>query len=135
MHRSGYRVVEGEIASVAVAPHLIDFVVGGRCVTVEKTEATAELRPGERVRVLLQEPFGDAHFHLIAFQRAGGARVHFTGPSLTTHVTFAGAALLATGIYAGLASLMICATALFLLECLLSAQKAQALRLFCSRVN
>jgi hypothetical protein len=128
----GYRLVEGEITSVAVAPHIIDFVVAGRRVTVERTAATSTLQCGERVRMLLQEPFGDTHFHLIAFQKAG-ERIHFTGPSLTAHVTFIGAALLAVGLYAGMASLLVSATALFLLECLFSTQKAEALRLFRSR--
>lgn len=128
----GYHLVEGEIGSLAAAPHLIDFMLGGRRVTVEKTAATVALRSGERVRVLLQEPFGDTHFHVIAFQQVGG-RVHFTGPALTAHTTFAGAALLAAGIYTGIASLLVCATALFLIECLFSAQKASALRLFRGR--
>ena len=128
--RSGYRLVEGEIVSLGVAAHLIDFVVAGQRVTVEKTPATSRLQHGDRVRMLLQHPFGGTHFHLIAFQQAGFARIHFTGPSLTMHVTFIGAALLAIGIYAGMASLLISATSLFLLECLFSAQKAEALRLF-----
>ena len=125
----GYGLVEGEIVSLAAAPDLIDFVVAGRPVTVEKTVATAALRSGERVRVLLQEPFGDTHFHVIALQQVGG-RIHFTGPALTAHTTLIGAALLAAGIYTGIASLLISATALFLIECLFSAQKASALRLF-----
>jgi hypothetical protein len=133
LSQSGYRVVEGEIASVAVTPHLVDFVVAGRRITVEKTAATSSLQRGEQVRMLLQEPLGDTHFHLVAFQKAGGERIHFTGPSLTTHVTFIGAALLATGLYAGMALLLVSATGLFLLECLFSAQKAEALRLFRSR--
>jgi len=130
--RSGYRLVEGEIASLAVAPHLIDLVVAGRRITVEKTAATSGLQRGEQVRMLLQEPFGDTHFHLVAFQKDGEC-IHFTGPTLTTHVTFVGATLLAIGIYADLASLLVSATALFLLECLFAAQKAEALRLFRGR--
>ena len=133
LNRSGYRLVEGEISSLAVAPQLIDFVVAGRRITVEKTAATSSLQRGEHVRMLLQEPFGDTHFHLVVFQTAGGDCVHFTGPSLTTHVTFIGAALLAIGIYAGMASLLVSATGLFLLEYLFSAQKAEALRLFRGR--
>jgi hypothetical protein len=133
LSRSGYRLVEGEIASLAVAPHLIDFGVAGRRITVEKTAATSGLQRGEQVRMLLQEPFDDTHFHLVAFQKAAGERIHFTGPSLTTHVTFIGAALLAIGIYADMALLLVSATALFLLECLFSAQKAEALRLFRGR--
>jgi len=129
----GYRLVEGEIASLAVASQLIDFVVAGRRITVENTAETSSLQRGEHVRMLLQEPFGDTHFHLVAFQRAGGERIHFTGPTLTTHVTLIGAVLLATGLYAGMASLLVSATALFLLECLFSAQKAEALRLFRGR--
>ena len=130
MSRNGYRLVEGEIVSLAAAPHLIDFVVAGRRITVERTPATSGLQSGERVRMLLQEPFGDTHFHLIAFQKSGSEPVHFTGPTLTAHVTFVGATLLAIGIYLGMASLLVSATGLFLLEYLFSAQKAEALRLF-----
>jgi hypothetical protein len=130
---SGYRLIEGEIASLAAAPHVIDFVVAGRRVTVEKTVTTSALRTGDRVRMLLQEPFGDSHFHLVAFQKAGSASIHFTGPALPRHLTFIGAALLATGLYAGIASLLVCATGLFLIEWMVSAQKFEALRLFRGR--
>jgi hypothetical protein len=126
---NGYRFVDGEISGVVVARHTVDFRLSNRRVTVEKTAATSTLRNGERIRTLLQEPLGDAFFHVLAFQKVGG-RIHYTGPTLTLYLTVFGAAVLATGLYAGLTPLLVSATSLFVLDWIMSAQKSEALRLF-----
>jgi hypothetical protein len=127
---NGYRFVDGEISGVVVAKHVVDFRLGQRRVTVEKTSATSTFRNGERIRALLQEPLGDALFHVLAFQKVAGGRVHYTGPTLTLYVTLMGATLLATGLYAGLIPLLVSASSLFVLDWIVSAQKVEALRQF-----
>jgi hypothetical protein len=127
---SGCRFVEGEISGVVVTSQVVNFRLEKRRVTVEKTAATAALRNGQRIRALLQAPLGDAFFHVIAFQTADDGRIHYTGPTLTLYLTFLGAGLLATGLYAGLMVLPVCASSLFVLEWILSAQKVEALRSF-----
>jgi hypothetical protein len=127
---SGYRFVDGVISGVVVASHVVNFRLEKRRMTVEKTATTATLRNGQRIRALLQTPFDDAFFHVIAFQTADDGRVHYTGPTLTLYLTFLGAGLLATGLYAGLMFLLVCASSLFVLEWIFSAQKVEALRWF-----
>jgi hypothetical protein len=126
---NGYRFVDGEISGVKIARHAVDFRLGNRRITVEKSPLTSALQNGDSIRALLQEPLGDSLFHVLAFQKSGG-RIHYTGPTLTLFLTIAGAALLATGLYAGLTPLLVSASSLFILDWIVSAQKVEALRQF-----
>ena len=126
---NGYRFVDGEISGLKVACHAVDFRLGNRRITVEKTPTTSTLQDGDCIRALLQEPLGDSLFHVLAFQKSGG-RIHYTGPTLTLYLTLVGAALLATGLYAGLTFLLVSASSVFVLDWIVSAQKVEALRQF-----
>jgi len=126
---NGYRFVDGEISGLKIARHAVDFRMGNRRITVENTPDTSTLQNGDCVRALLQEPLGDSLFHVLAFQKSGG-RIHYTGPTLTLYLTLVGAALLATGLYAGLTPLLVSASSLFVLDWIISAQKVEALRQF-----
>ena len=127
---NGYRFVDGEISGLKIARHAVDFRLGHRRITVEKSPITSALQNGERIRALLQEPLGDTLFHVLAFQKVSGGRIHYTGPTLTVYLTVIGAALAATGLYAGLTPLLVSASSLFILDWIISAQKVEALRHF-----
>jgi hypothetical protein len=127
---NGYRFVDGEVSGLRTAPHVIDFLLGNRRVSVENTAATGILRDGDRIRALLQEPFEDAYFHIVAFQKVAGGSVHYTGPAITLHVTIIGALLMAAGLYAGMLSLLVSSGSIIVLEWIFSAQKVAALKQF-----
>jgi hypothetical protein len=113
-------IVEGTISGLIRKAHLIDFRVGGWLVCVERSAATSRLREGNRVRVLLQ-PDGE-HLHVTAFQRCGEEAV-CAGPQTGFGLAMLSGLLLATGIYVGLAYLLVPATALICLELLLAADR------------
>jgi hypothetical protein len=113
-------IVEGTISGLIRRAHLIDFQVAGQLVCVERSAATSHLREGDRIRVSLQ-PDGE-HLHVTAFQR-GGERALCAGPQTGFGLAMLSGLLVATGIYAGLAYLLVPATALICLELLLAADR------------
>jgi hypothetical protein len=127
---SYYRFVDGRISDVVITRETIDFEVESRLVTVERTAATAALRNGDRIRMLLQAPMDDTFFHLLAFQKVDGGRIHYTGPRVSAPISVIGATLLATGLYINMAFLLISATSLFALQVIFSLQQVETLREF-----
>jgi hypothetical protein len=113
-------IIEGTISGLISKAHLIDFQVGGHPVCIERSAATSRLREGDRVRVSLQAD-GD-HLHVAAFQRCGEEAV-CAGPQTGFGLAMLSGLLVATGIYAGLAYLLVPATALICLELLLTADR------------
>jgi hypothetical protein len=130
MSGKGYRFIDGEVSGLVAAAHVIDFRLDQRSVTIEKTAVSATLRDGDRIRALLQEPIEDTFFHVLAFQRPQDRRIHYAGPRSNLHAMLIGATLLAAGLYAGMAFLLISAASLFALELILSLQQAETLRWF-----
>jgi hypothetical protein len=119
-------VVEGEISRLAFKPHVIDFEIGGRQVCIERSAASARLRNGDRIRVLLQTPRDEQDFHVMAFQRTTDPAMRYAGPRTGFGLAILTGLLLATGIYAGTGLVLIPVTSLLLLNLLLSADVSAA---------
>ena len=119
-------VVEGEISRLAFKPHVIDFQLGGHRVCIERSAASARLRNGDRIRVLLQTPRDEQHFHVMAFQRTTDPAIRDAGPQMGFGLAFLACLLLATGIYTGIGLVLIPATSLLLLNLLLSSDASAA---------
>jgi hypothetical protein len=113
-------IVEGTISGLIRRAHLIDFQVAGQLVCIERSAAASLLREGDRVRVSLQ-PDGE-HLHVTAFQRCGEGAL-CAGPPTGFGVALLSGLLVATGIYTGLAYLLVPAIALIAFELLLAADR------------